>query len=86
MIPTPRKKCPSRAPSGAPPEIAAVHRPPSAARSLPYTSLSNTACRSRSPGGAPPVSSAWLYATAVRSATSKIRPLPSAYAFCFAEL
>ena len=73
-------------PSGAPPEIDAVQLPPSAARSLPYTSRSNSAWRARSSSDGPPVSWALLHSIAVRAASSKILPLPASRAFNSAVL
>lgn len=83
----PRKKWPSRSPSGAPPEIAYSPRPPRTARSLEKTSLSKILCFSRRPKDGPcGVPIARLYAIAVCAALSKILPLPSACAFARAEL
>src|SRR5690606_41171525 len=73
-------------PSAPPPALAARHSPPSAARSFPYTSLSNNACLARSHSPGPPVSSALLQSIAVRAAWAKIAPLPPSCAFNSAVL
>ncbi|CNG80036.1 Uncharacterised protein [Mycobacterium tuberculosis] len=59
-MPTPRKKCPRRSPSAAPPDTAYCTLPPTAARSFPYTRTSKTLCLALSPSPGPPASRARL--------------------------